>query len=58
MPTDQHQAELQKAKNEIARAMLCLHNLKRTASPSGHKQLAELIVQLGQSREQVGKVEK
>ena len=49
---------IQKAKNEIARAMLVLHNLKGQASPSGHKQLAALIVELGATRDKLDTVEK
>ena len=49
---------IQKAKNEIARAMLVLHNLKAQSTPSGHKQLAALIVELGTTREKLDTVEK
>jgi hypothetical protein len=52
------QQAIQKAKQEIARAMLVLHSLKGTSSPSGHKQLAALIVELGDTRDKLDKVEK
>lgn len=51
------QQAIQKAKNEIARAMLVLHNLKNTSTPSGHRQIAALIVELGTTREKLDKVE-
>lgn len=47
-----------RAKQNIAKTMLLLHSLKAGASPSGRKQLAALIVELGETRERVDKVEK
>lgn len=51
------QQAIQKAKNEIARAMLVLHSLKGTSTPSGHKQIASLIVELATTREKLDTVE-
>jgi hypothetical protein len=52
------QQAILKAKQEIARAMLVLHNLKSTSSTSGHRQLAAIIVELGSTRDKLDKVEK
>jgi hypothetical protein len=53
-----NKAAILKAKQEIARAMLVLHALKGQSTPSGHKQLAALIVELGNTRDKLDTVEK
>ena len=49
---------LNQAKQKLGAAMLALHTAKGKATPSGHRQIAALIVMLGDARDQIEKVEK
>ena len=49
---------IMKARSQIARTMSELHRLKEHSSPSGWKQAAELIVELGKIRDRLEHLEK
>jgi hypothetical protein len=58
MSERERQQAIVRARSQIARTMSELHRLKEHSTPSGWKQAAELIVELGKIRERLEHVEK
>lgn len=58
MSERERQQVIAKARSEIAKTMWQLRKLKEHSSPSGWKQAAELIVELGEIRSRIEGLEK
>lgn len=58
MSERERQQAIVRARSQIARTMGELHRLKEHSSPSGWKQAAEIIVELGKLRDRVERLDK